>query len=146
MKVHKMPDGALVYDLGQEEGLVVLEPKLAKQVLEHIQLKQHGFSRLDYSSFDKIGCGGFSSFTTKKNRKAYRLEAPVGLCTHYLEFSRHSGDHTWGGWNRRKPVGYDCLALAVATSRGGGCWFELTVVRASGYKTAEQAEIEEELS
>ena len=93
-----------------------------------------------------VDCGGFARFTTRAGRSAIRVAQGRG---YQLALREGSGDRTWGDWLQRAPSRSrhgDVFAYATASSRGGGCWLEVTITPSAGYETAYEAAIADELA
>jgi len=91
---------------------------------------------------DWVTCG-IRLFKTKKGRDA--LEIDFNGSREVVRIYSGSGDRSWAGWDHRRPVNA-IFAEAVATSNGGGCWFEVIVMRKGvDPLSAEIAEYREEL-
>ena len=95
---------------------------------------------------EPVEVGGFTRFMTKAGREAVRIEPGTGYT---LTVSEGSGDRTWNHWDERAPYRShhgDVFALAVATSNGGGCWFEIGLYPSAGYESRYEARLADELA
>ena len=89
---------------------------------------------------------GFAHVTTRAGRPAIRVAPGVGYA---LILRQGSGDRTWDDWDQRAPSRSqhgEVFAFAVATSHGGGAWFEVSLTPSAGYETVYEASIADELS
>ncbi|MDO8669960.1 MAG: hypothetical protein Q7O66_00835 [Dehalococcoidia bacterium] len=89
---------------------------------------------------------GFERFTTRAGREAIRVQPGTGFT---LRIYDGGGDRTWGDWADRQPWRSehgDVFSIAVATSNGGGCWFEVGIWPTAGYLSAYEARIADELA
>ena len=125
-------DSANILDLG--EVLVIVPFGIA-----------HDLDAGNWLDGQIIKVGGFTRRTTRAGREAVEVVGGIG---YELRLREGSGDRTWSGWDCRRPVQSvhgAVFAHAVATSKGGGCWFEATISPSAGFITAYEREITDEL-
>lgn len=131
MKTIEMPDGSVIKDLGRNEELVIFSKEIVEQKAAMPSYK--------YKKY----LANCKKFRTKSGRPAIRITVGDEF---EVEEGSGEGDRTWGYWERRKPINA-FFAKAVATTNGGGCWYEIVVKRAGAdIKTAEQQAYEDEIT
>lgn len=131
VKEINLPDGTIILDGIDFPKLIVLDKEFARTMTED-----------DRNNMKDRPCKGIF-FKTKAGRDALRIT--IGD-EHTLTFTCGSGDRTWNNWRDRCPSNAVC-AFAVATSNGGGCWFEFILMPSNTEViTNEQANYMEEIS
>lgn len=139
-KIVKVPDNVIV-DFGDKAvghtsaDMVVIPESLAIAMLDG-----NPYNDGPVHGGPKVTCGGFEYFMTRNRREAVRLLHGTGWLAQLV---CGEGSRSWNNWEDRMPVGDNVLSIAAAVSRGGGMWWELSVVPVLGYMTAEQVQYQQ---
>lgn len=112
--VHNLPNGDAIVDFGRESSLLLISGELLSPF---------------YGGDVAVS---YNRRTTKQGRPLVSIGAPGRFETAgTLTWQHGSGCRSWENWDERRFIEQDGVefALAAATSNGGGCWLEFTLVR-----------------
>lgn len=114
MKRYNLQDGGVLLDFGKKIPMIQFPANMLQETDN------------DYFAI----CAKPAITTTKAGREIMRLQPGD---SHHLRINWRDGDRSWNRWddyvNDLKACSQteDIFAFAVQTSRGGGCWVEMTI-------------------